>query len=205
MALRFVGGRRAGGEWHECQSGHGVGVEDGETFERLEEDFRGVASGGVVRPVRAGEELRFRPGGHVRLEESIGIVEVGNNHGEAGEVLAPFLGEGATAREEARERTRLDGAHGVGESPGDGELGDVRVAEDFEVRLRELPPECRQHRQREDEVADGTAADDEDFIVRRDFQWQEFAEGQAQSSKLKAQEKLQRPGSKGRIVSSWWK
>ena len=42
-------------------------------------------------------------------------------------------------------------------------LGDVRVAEDFEAGFGKMPAQRRQHRQREDKVPNGAAADHENF------------------------------------------
>jgi len=39
------------------------------------------------------------------------------------------------------------------------------VADDFQARLRELPAQRREGGQRQDEIADGTAADDEDSVL----------------------------------------
>ena len=177
-AARVDGEQRGGSRIGvlESQLRQRVGVEDGEALEGLEKDFGGVERLGFIRSVRAREELRLAASLHVLCEEAVGVVEVGDDDVEAGEVVAHRVVEVAPIGEEARERAGFDGTDGIGEAAVQGERGDVRVAEDFEMRVGEPPPQRREHRQREDEVPDGSAANDEDFAFCR------HAESLAQSA-----------------------
>jgi len=141
----------------------GVGVEDGEAFEGFEIDFGGVDMDAFVRAVGADNELRAGAAGDVGLEDFVWVVKVGEDEIEFGEVVSEVIGELAVAGEKAGEGLGFDGLHAVDEAAGQRELGDVRVAEDFDLGSGELPAQGGDGRERQDEVADCAAADDEDF------------------------------------------
>ena len=72
------------------------------------------------------------------LEDLIRVVEERDDQGEPGQVFADFCREFTIAGEERCERGRLDGANGVGLASDLRQLGDVRIAEDLEVRYNAL-------------------------------------------------------------------
>ena len=104
----------------ECQPGHRIGVEDGETLQRLEKNFARVDAGAIVGTMRSHDELCLGTARDVRLKQLIWIVEIRNDDGEAGEVVLQFRRESSVPREEAGERPGFDGTDLVGQSARDG-------------------------------------------------------------------------------------
>src|SRR6266496_127862 len=104
--------------------------------------------------MRRGDELAVLAAAHVRLENPIRIVKVGNNEVELGEVIHEFSGQFPVARKEARQTARFNRLRPIYQTVRDRELHDVRIAEDFEMRMGKLPAQRREGRQRENEITD---------------------------------------------------
>jgi len=167
-------GRRRGRR--QAQAGDGVGVKDGQAFERLEIDFGGVQAASVHGPVRSGDEIGAGAEGHIRPENAVRVVEIGDDDIESGEVADEFGGQPAAAGEKAGEVGGFNGLNPVDQAARQGQLGDVGIAEDFQVRGGELPPERGDRRQREHEVADGPAANHQQFALARIHRRKGFGE-----------------------------
>lgn len=112
------------------------------------------------------DELRPRAKTYVRLEDMVGVVEVGNDQVELGEVVHQVFGQFAVAGEETGKRAGLNGLNPVDQTACHRQLGDVRIAEDFEMCSRELLAQGRNRRKRKDEVPDGAATDNEDLALQ---------------------------------------
>ena len=145
-----------------------------EGFGELEGDVFGGVGAGV-----SWEEVFDTCASEIGFEEEIGVEEVADDLVEAGEVVDEIWGEGGVGDEESREGGVFDGAGGIGVESSLGEGGDVGVAEDFEVGGGEVFSEESDRGEGEDEIADGTAPDDENAglhgvgcgIERRAFCW----------------------------------
>ena len=85
---------------------------------------------------------------------------------KAREVLPRRIIEITHVGEEAGQRARLDGPNRIGEAAVQRERGDVRVAEDFEVRARKLPAERLKHGEGQDKIANRATANDQNFALR---------------------------------------
>ena len=119
--------------------------------------------------MRAGNVLGLGGTPDVRQKDFIRIVEVGNDDVEVRKVRLHFGGQLPVARKEGGQTAGLDGPGAIHEPSGHGELRDVRVAKHFEMDVGKLRANRSDGGQREDEITDGAAADDEDFgLSRRD-------------------------------------
>jgi len=99
----------ASGEWNRS--------EDGQTFERLEQDLGGMNTRSIVWPVRANDELRLRAARYIRLKDAVRIVEVRNDDRKTRkEFLERFL-QSAVAGKERRERSGFNRTNCVDQSP----------------------------------------------------------------------------------------
>ena len=87
---------------------HRISVVDCQPFQRFEEDFGRVQREFFVGAMRPGDELCCRATPHIALKNLIGIVEVGDDQREAGEVIGHIFVKLAITSEEARQRTRFD-------------------------------------------------------------------------------------------------
>ena len=144
---------------------HRISLVDCQPFQRFEENFGRVQREFFLGPVWPDDELRFRAARHVFLKYSVRIVQVGDNDCEAGEIIRQRLVEGAVPGEETGERAGVNRANLVYRSASECQLRDVRIAQHLQMRLGKLPPQRREHRQRQNEVANRAAADNENFAV----------------------------------------
>ena len=104
----------------------------------------------------------------VRLEELVGIVEVGEHEIEAADVVHPRRIEHGARHEEGAERTAIDRAHGIEIETAracDG-IGQGGMAEKLDVRIGPALAQQPQRRQRHEQIAQRAAADDQDFHAR---------------------------------------
>src|SRR6185312_7945567 len=159
------GGQSRIGFADQKQTRHRVGDKNRQSLQRLQENVRGVAFQLFIRAMRSGDELRRRAALNVLLKNSVRIVEKREDQDEPREVIRQLRVEAAVAREKAGHRAGLDGTHFIRQSAGLGQLRDVRITKDFEMRVRKLSAQRRENRQRQNEIADGAAADDEDFAA----------------------------------------
>ena len=110
----------------------------------------------------AGKDL-FGPG-HVEVAADLafGVVEVVEDEVEG--LDGRFLpgGEVGDGDEEADHFGAVEGDHFLREARGDGEVGDVGVAPDFDFGVGPAGEEGLQYGEGDDEVADGAAAEDQD-------------------------------------------
>ncbi len=112
----------------------------------------------VIRP----EDILHAGAPQIAFEVAVRVVEIADDLLKTGEILDEVRREFGIRDEKARQRSILDGPRGIGIKPAFGKRDDVLVAEDFEVRVGEGFPQQSDRRQGEDEVPDGSAADDED-------------------------------------------
>ena len=87
---------------------HRISLVDCQPFQRFEENFGRVQREFFLGPVWPDDELCRRATTHIALKNFIGIVEVGNDQREAGEVSGQTFVKLAIASEEARQRARFD-------------------------------------------------------------------------------------------------
>ena len=87
---------------------HRIGVVDRQLFQRFEENFGRVQREFFVGAMRPDDELCRRATSHIASKNFIGIVEVGNDQREAGEVSGQTFVKLAIASEESRQRPRFD-------------------------------------------------------------------------------------------------
>ena len=131
-----------------------------EALERAGELLGGVR--GVVDLREGGEKILHASPSEVRLEESAGVIKKTHHLLEAREVFHEVRRKFAAGDEEAGHRAVFDRARGIRIEAVFGERDDVLVAEDFQMRAGECLAQQLDRGQREDEVADGPATDDED-------------------------------------------
>jgi hypothetical protein len=161
--LMFVAvGRRV-----EFKLRHVVGIENCEALEGPEVNLGGMHFFGFVWSMRADDELGGGAAGDVGFENIIGVVEIGEDDIEFGEIVREVLGEDSAPGEKTGEGARFDGLHAVDEAGGLGELDDVRVAEDFQVGVGKLTAQGGDRGQREDKISNRAAANHENFSASR--------------------------------------
>jgi hypothetical protein len=96
-----------------------------------------------IGPVSTGKELSFRAGSNIRSKDFIRIIKIGDDDVETGKVFAKVRVERATTRKKAGQRTGFYGPQAVHQPSGQRELGDVRIAQELDVSLRELLAQSR--------------------------------------------------------------
>src|ERR1035437_4029391 len=133
-----------------------IRVENSEAFQRLKKNFRRVDLPGFIRTMRTDDEYRPRTTRHVVLKNFVRVVKVGNDDVEPGKVTRQIPGQFATTRKKARQRAGFDGLHAIYQPADLRELRDVRVAENFQMRLRELLAPRSDGRQGENEITNRT-------------------------------------------------
>ena len=121
--------------------------------------------GPLVRAMRAGDELRARATADVVLENLVGVIQVGNDQIEVGEIVRQLLGQFAATREKPGQRAGFDGLRLVGQAAGQGQGHDVRIAEHFQARLGKLPTQRGHGRQGQNEIPNGAASNDQDLAA----------------------------------------
>src|SRR3954466_12532623 len=127
----------------------------------------GQLKGGVRAAIQlrgAGQESRGTARPDIRFKNSVGIVEVAQDQIEIREVVAEIEWELGVRGEEPGERSGIQRANRIGVKAFMRQSDDVRNAENLKVRGRKPVPQQFDRRQREDEVANGAAADNEDPI-----------------------------------------
>lgn len=149
------GGEEGGGE---VEGGGEAGFVEGERHQGLEEEVDGVAA---LDDGGAGKDL-FGPG-HVEVAADLafGVVEVVEDEVEG--LDGRFLpgGEVGDGNEEADHFGAVEGDDFFGKAGGDGEVGDVGVAPDFDFGVGPAGEKGLQDGEGDDEVADGATAEDQ--------------------------------------------
>src|SRR5207249_2947306 len=143
-----------------------VGIEDGQSLQRAQEDVCCVQTSLFIRAMGSGDELGLGTSPDIRLKNSVRVVEIRNNDGETGEVFLERLIQISNSGEEAGQWTGFDGADLIGQTTSQRQFGDAGVAQQFEPGLWKLPPQRREHRQRENEIADCPATDHQNSPLR---------------------------------------
>jgi hypothetical protein len=100
----------------------------------------------------------------VVLENLIRIEEVTDDKIEAREIFAERSWQFGIAREETRQRARIERARRIGVEAFFSQRGNVPGAENFEMRTWKAITEQLDRGQGEDEIADRAAADDENAV-----------------------------------------
>jgi hypothetical protein len=119
---------------------YAIGLEDRQSFQGLEKYTGGMYAKPLIRSMRASDELGGRAASHVDLENGIGIVQIGNDQVEFREVIHQVRFQFTPAREKAGQATGLDRLHPVSKPGLDGQLDDMRVAENLEMNSGKLFP-----------------------------------------------------------------
>jgi hypothetical protein len=118
----------------------------------------------VVEPGRSGEKSRGCALPHIRFENLIEIKEVTQDQIETRQVIGQLTGELGVSREESSERWRIYGPNGVSVEPFLRKRRDVFGAENFQMRPGETIAQQFYRGQRQDKIADGAAANEQDAV-----------------------------------------
>jgi len=113
--------------------------------------------------MRTRDELRRRTAADIRAKDLIRIVQIRKNEVELGKVINQFFRKLALPGKEPRKLPRLDGTDFVDQSTCLGELNDMRIAQHFQVRVRELLAKGGNRREGQDKIADGATPDYQDL------------------------------------------
>src|SRR5258708_35823650 len=89
----------------------------------------------VLRPMRSNDKLRPAAQAHIRSEDRIRVVEIGNYQIELRKIIDQITGKRAASSKKPRQGSRLDRVHLVHQSPGHGQLNDVGITQHLELRL----------------------------------------------------------------------
>ena len=154
------------GQIRHVQSRNPVGIEDGEPFERLKEYVDSMALPRFIRTMGTNDKLGLRNPRDVLMKNPVGIVKIRNDDRKTIEVFSQVGIERAVSCEKPSQSSRLNRTNLVDQTADESQLSDVRIRENFQARLRELLPQCAEHRQSQYEVANRTAANDENFTAR---------------------------------------
>src|SRR5437867_3113277 len=100
----------------------------------------------------SGNELGRGTPRDVRLKNLVRVVKVGEDDGKASEILLQLGRQLAASSKKAGQRTGFDGPDLIGQSAGQGKLGNVLVTEHLEVGVWKVRPQGPQDRKRENEV-----------------------------------------------------
>lgn len=157
----------------QVQPRHGIGVEDGQSFQWLEKGVCGMQAGVFAGPVGPHNKLGAGTAGKVCLKDLVRIVEIREHDVEGAEVTRQCLiqRDGATG-EEAGQSPRLNRVQFVDESPGERKLRNMGITEQFDMGVRELLPNSGERGERENKIADCAPANDQNSSFRR-FQMSE--------------------------------
>ncbi len=109
-----------------------VRIENRQTFERTQEHFGCMQTSGFVWPMRPGKEWRFRAAGDIGLKNFFRIIKIGNDDGETVEVFLEGSIQASVAGKETSHRTGVNGTDMINQTACQGQLRDVRIAQDFE-------------------------------------------------------------------------
>ncbi len=147
--------------------GNGIRVENGQPLQRPQIDPRSVKPGGLLRPMRTGDELGAGAQPHVGSEDAVRIVQIGQDQIELRKVVRHVFRQPAAAGEKAGQRAGVNGLYAVHEAARQRELGDVGIAQHFEMRLGELPAQGCDGRQGQDKVPNRPAPNDQNLALER--------------------------------------
>ena len=140
----------------------GIGERQAESREWTRQLTGGVIA--VVELAHSREKIRCAGLSDVRFEDFVRIVEVTQDKIEAGKIRDKVGRQLGVLREEFRQRRRFDGADFIRVETLLRQRGDMFGPENFEVRARKAVAQQFYRRQREDEIADGAAANDQDTL-----------------------------------------
>ena len=110
------------------------------------------------------DEQRVAGHADIRFKNFVGIVKKAQDQFEAREVIGQLHRELGIPCEKSGERSEFQGADRGGVETLFGQHGDLFGAENFEVRLGKSVPQQFDRGQRQDEIADRAAADDQDAV-----------------------------------------
>ena len=140
----------------------GIFQKQREAFQRPRQLAGGVIAFGIDLR-RCLDQLAHTRAPQVAGKKAVRIVEITHDLLETREVLAQPGVEFRLRIEEARHGRVFDRTGRVGQAAAFGQRDDVLVAEDFEPHVREGFAQELDGRQREQEIADGAAADDQNL------------------------------------------
>src|SRR5262245_47400835 len=115
--------------------------------------------------MRRGDKLAVQTFVDVGFENLVRVVEVRNDDVELGEIIAQVFRQFSVTRKKSGQCARLDRLHSIHQSASERELCDMRVAQDFKMRVGKLIPQRSENGKRENEISNRAAADDEDFSL----------------------------------------
>ena len=147
----------------EGQARHVVRIENCQSLERLKIHSGSMEKILLIRPMRSGNELPHRTTAYVGLKNLIGIVKIGDNQIELGKIIRELFRQLAIARKKSSQCPRFDGLNTIHQPSGQRQLHDVRIAQNLQMRLGELAAQSRDGWQRQDEIADGSAANNQNL------------------------------------------
>ena len=138
-------------------------------MEKERETFEGpgeLAAGVVTSEIDFGrgfDEVFYATTPQVARKKPVGVVQIADDLLETGEVFAEFRVEFGLGIEKPGHRGVFDGTDGVRIPAADRQRDNVFVAQHFQPDVRERLAQQAERGQRQQEIADGTAANDEDF------------------------------------------
>src|SRR5688500_14202885 len=112
----------------------------------------------LIRAMRTNNELSLRHAHDILLENKIRIVEVGDDEREPTEICSHFSFQFSSARKERSKWSRLNRTHRIDNLALDRKLGDVRIAQHFDVGVRKLFAQSPQRGKRQDKIANRAAS-----------------------------------------------
>jgi hypothetical protein len=132
-------------------------------LQRFQVNLRGVDLLLFVRAMRALNEPAVTTAANVGPEDSVRVVEIGNDQIELGKIIHEVGREFTVAGKESSQPASLDGLHAIRQATRQCELCDVRVTENFEMRFWKLASQGCDGWKRENEISNRATSDDEDF------------------------------------------
>jgi hypothetical protein len=118
----------------------------------------------LVQLRRTSDEIYRARLSDVRFEDTVRIVKVTQDKIEAGKIRSEISRRLDVFREKFRERRHFDGTHLVGIETLLCQSCDLSATENFEVRVWKTIAQQFYRGQRQDEIADGAAADDQNAL-----------------------------------------
>src|SRR5262245_8215800 len=115
----------------------------------------------IVRPMRTGDELAPRTAPDVGGKDFVWVVKNREDDVEPAKKLLQFRVQDAALSEESRQGSSLDGAHRFCQSANLSQLGNMAIPQHLQAGRGKLRPQRRQHRQGENKIPDGAAANDQ--------------------------------------------
>ena len=150
------------------ESGQGVFEKKSEFFERLRQLLHGV--GGVVEFTGADEKVFYPGSAQIMGKNTVGIVKITDDLLVTGKKSRKLGIQGCIFAKTTGERSVFDGMDGISVTRIEAEAGDTWIAENLDAGGGKIFPDETQGGQSEYEIADGTAANDQNASGHKSVQ-----------------------------------